>query len=312
MKFSIIMPVYNVEKYIEKCIKSIIDQSYKNYELLIVDDGSIDNSIKLAKQLTKNLKNVKILTKENGGLSDARNYGLEYASGDYIWFVDSDDYIRNDALEILSKELNNDIICFGYYKVCSNSTEKVKIKYNYLDDIRRYLLYTPSACTRIYKRSFLKNNNIKFEKGKFYEDLGLTPWLVKFTNSIGFIDECLYYYIIRDNSIMTSANFNQKKDDRFWAINNIISNVPSRYYQEVEYVAIKQIIVMYLIDILKCKKRIYKIRIKKINNFLNENFPNYLKNKYFRKEKISTKMFVYCFKFGFINLCKIMIKFGGY
>lgn len=312
MKYSIIMPVYNVENYIEQCINSIIKQTYHNYELLIIDDGSTDNSINIAKKMTKNLNNVKILTKKNGGLSDARNFGLDYATGDFVWFVDSDDYIRNDALEILAKQPENDIICFGYYKVNENIKKEVNIGNSDYDNIRRYLLYTPSACTKIYKRKFLRENKIKFEKGKYYEDLGLTPWLIKYTNKIGFVDQPLYFYIIRNNSIMTSPIFNEKKDDRFWAIDNIINNICCEYYLEIEYIAIKQLIVMYLIDILKCKKSIYKPRIKRIKEYLNLHFPNYINNIYLKKEKKSTKIFVYCFKSRLIFLCKLMIRLGGY
>ena len=312
MKFSIIMPVYNVEKYVKKCIESIFEQTYKNYELIIVNDGSTDSSSKIIKKTIKNHKDVKYVEKKNGGLSDARNFGLKYATGDYIWFIDSDDYIRKDALEILNNNSGADIISFGFYKVINGKINEVKIKNEDLEPVKRYLLNVPSACMKVYKRSLFTNNNIMFEKGKYYEDLGLTPTLINYTKSFSFINECLYYYFIRKGSIINNDTFNEKKDDKFWAINNVLNNVPNEYYDELEYICIKNLIIMYSIDILKHSKSIYKSRVKKLNDFFIEHFPNYDKNKYLKKDSIFTRIFVKLFKMKMILLCKLIIKIAKY
>lgn len=310
--FSIIMPVYNVEKFIRKSITSVLNQTYKNFELIIVDDGSKDESIKIAREMTKNINNVKILHKENGGLADARNFGLNYAQGKYVWFIDSDDYIRKDSLKILSENVGADIISFGYYKDINNKIIPVKIKNINYCKTTRYLLNSPSATMKIYKRNFLEKNKIKFEKGKYYEDLGLTPWLIKYTKNIEFIEDELYYYVIRENSIMTKKEFNSKKDDRFWAINKIIENLGNEYLDEIEYIAIKQLIVMYSIDILKLNKEVYKSRIKKVNLYFKSKFPNYLNNKYLKEDGFFTRLFVRFYRLKLIYLCKLMIIIGGY
>ena len=306
------MPVYNVEKFISKSINSIINQTYKNFELIIVDDGSKDNSIKIAEKIVGSNNSTKIIHKKNGGLSDARNYGMKYATGEYIWFIDSDDYIREDALEVLSNQLGPDIISFGYYKDVNGKISKVNIKNQGYDKITRYLLNSPAACMKIYKRSFLSKNNIFFEKGKYYEDLGLTPWLIKYTKNIDYVEDNLYYYVIRENSIMTKKSFNPKKDDRFWAIDNIIKNLENEYQEEIEYIAIKQLIVMYSIDILKLKKEIYHERIEKVNKYFQSKFPNYMNNKYLKKDRFFTKTFVKLYNLKLIFLCKLIIIIGGY
>ncbi len=312
MKYSIILPVYNVEKYVKKCIESIFNQTYKNYQLIIVNDGSTDSSASIIKKTIKNHKDVIYIEKKNGGLSDARNYGLKYAIGDYIWFIDSDDYIRNDALEIINNNSGADIISFGFYKVINGKKIEVKIKNKDLDPIKRYLLNVPSACMKVYKRKLFIDNNINFEKGKYYEDLGLIPTLINYTNSFSFIDDCLYYYFIRKGSIINNDVFNEKKDDKFWAINNILKNVSNKYYDELEFICIKNLIIMYSIDILKHDKKVYKERVNKLNSFFKNHFPNYDKNKYLKEDNIFTRIFVKLFKKGKILLCKAIIKIAKY
>ena len=115
MKFSIIVPVYNVEKYLKKCLDSIIDQTYKNYEVIVVNDGSPDNSQAIIEEYKKNYPNkIKAYNKQNGGLSDARNFGLQYTTGDYVIFVDSDDYVKNDMLEVLNNNIKENEDVIGY------------------------------------------------------------------------------------------------------------------------------------------------------------------------------------------------------
>lgn len=312
MKFSIIMPVYNVEKYVKKSIESVFEQTYNNYQLIIVNDGSTDSSAEIIRNTIKNKKNVIFVEKKNGGLSDARNYGLKYADGDYIWFIDSDDYIRNDALEILNNNAGADIISFGFYKVINNKVIEVKIKNEELDPVKRYLINVPSACMKVYKRDLFIKNKIHFEKGKYYEDLGLIPTLIKYTNNLSFIDDCLYYYFIRKGSIINNDTFNEKKDDKIWAINNLLSNISDKYHDELEYICIKNLIIMYSIDILKHNKEIYESRVENINSILNEHFTNYHKNKYLKNDSIFTRLFVNLFKNGHIKLCKLIIKIARY
>ena len=117
IKFSIVIPVYNIEKYIKKCINSILEQSYKNFEIIVVDDGSTDESNLLINSINDN--RIRIIKKNNGGLSSARNEGIKYVTGDYIWFVDGDDYIEPDALNKLNIKIleeNPEVLCFYYYK----------------------------------------------------------------------------------------------------------------------------------------------------------------------------------------------------
>lgn len=215
MKFSIIVPVYNVEKYIKKCLDSIDKQTYQNFEVIIVDDGSLDNSTRIIKSFLKNKKNYKYYNKQNGGLSDARNYGLKYVTGDYLLFIDSDDYISKDLLEILNEEINKsnpDIIKFGcnaiingkkkYYNSNNfanlNPNEALKILLK--DDL------VEPACLYCYKASYWQKYNFKFVKDRLHEDFGLIPLILMNAKKISSIPYIGYNYVIRDNSIMTTAD----------------------------------------------------------------------------------------------------------
>ena len=150
IKFSIIVPIYNIELYVDKCINSILNQTYSNFEIIAVNDGSTDNSIKVLESI--NDSRLSIFTKINGGLSSARNYGLKKATGDYIWFLDGDDYIENNSLEILEKIISkeqSEVVCFPFYKdyVSYKVVSKKRIEWGKKE---LYPLITVTECTKVY------------------------------------------------------------------------------------------------------------------------------------------------------------------
>ena len=226
MKVSIIVPVYNVEKYIEKCLISIKNQSIKDFECLIIDDGSTDNSILIAEELIKDDIRFTIYHKENGGLSDARNYGLDLAIGDYILFVDSDDYIDRKLLEkayLMAYKYDSDIVSFDLYyeypdgrlEVSSGGNREVSY---YLEN-HDLIFQNNSANNKLFRRTFL--NDKRFIKEMLFEDLASIPvWMAK-ANNVSYVNEPLYYYVQRDASISHSY------DERIFRIYDSISNIKS-------------------------------------------------------------------------------------
>lgn len=219
MKFSIVVPVYNVEKYIINCLESINEQSYKNFEVIIVNDGSPDNSEKLIKKFIKDKKQFKYYKKENGGLSDARNYGLKYVTGDYIIFVDSDDTINKDLLYELNEQIkktNDDIIKFNIQLEKENS-KKIASKNNFnttnVDTAIIQILndeFVEPAVMYCYNYIFWKKYKFQYAKDRYHEDFGLTPLVLMEAKKISSIDYVGYNYNIRANSIMTSQD--EEKD----------------------------------------------------------------------------------------------------
>ena len=211
---SIIIPVFNVEKYVGFCLQSVLDQTYNLLEIIIVDDGSIDNSFNICKEFAKNDKRVKLFHKENGGLSDARNYGIKHASGDFIFFLDSDDLIQNNTIEILINTLkdNNSIAlcCFERFVDRYNEIKEYKIKkYTPRDFFVDILELNSStyACGILIPKKFISNNF--FIKNRFYEDLSSMYYIYSKCQNIYKINAGLYKYRINPNSIVHTSN--QKK-----------------------------------------------------------------------------------------------------
>lgn len=216
MLFSIVIPIYKVEEYLVKCVDSVCNQTYRDIEIILVDDGSPDNCPIICDEYAKRDARIKVIHKENGGLSDARNSGLDVAMGDYVIFVDSDDYIELDACEKFSyftgkkhDILIGDAIVEG--GVCDLSHVE-------LDDSMSGELYykiallkqkTPIvAWINAYRREFLIKNNLKFKYGILHEDVEFTPRVFLAARSIVCTGNFFYHYMIRDNSIM------RQKDQR--------------------------------------------------------------------------------------------------
>lgn len=236
---SIIVPVYKVEKYLEKCVKSILKQTYTNLEIILVDDGSPDKCGQLCDELSKIDGRIIVFHKENGGLSDARNYGVERANGEYIGFVDSDDYIHESMYEELYKAIKKSrtaIAECGVTRVYKNILRPhyegedyflVLDREGYLKEyLENKRLYGSAWCKLIHKDLAKK---IEFPTGKIYEDAFYTLELLKTIDKYTLISGNYYYYYIRENSI-TTRPFSSKDMDYIEIMNQIqdytLSNFP--------------------------------------------------------------------------------------
>lgn len=214
-KISIIIPVYNVENYVDKCIDSVLSQTYKDLELILVDDGSSDNSGKICDEYALKDNRIKVIHKENGGLSSARNAGIDVAKGEYITFIDSDDVLlNNDIYNKIIKIFNNDnSIDIVQYDVIHKwkSTEEYKRKYpfktycNKQDILEGYLTENihVSCCDKVFKTEIFKD--IRFPLGQISEDIAIIPKIVEKTNKLQVSEIGYYGYRFREGSISNSA-----------------------------------------------------------------------------------------------------------
>ncbi|PJJ29886.1 glycosyltransferase family 2 protein [Lacrimispora celerecrescens] len=227
MIFSIIIPIYNVEKYLKKCVTSITNQKFNDYEIIMIDDYSTDNSLKIAEEYT-NDKNIRLIKKKkNMGLSDTRNVGIDNSSGDYLIFLDSDDYIEDGALDLLSNVIIDqgfpDIIYTGFVEERENVAET---KFGYVSkreslydregflksELSNRTLYAP-ACFGVYKRSLIVENRVYFKLGLLHEDELWTPSILMRAHTIYTSGIAFYHYVRRDNSITKTKDKTQNGID---------------------------------------------------------------------------------------------------
>lgn len=239
---SIIVPVYNVEKYLEKCVYSLINQTYKNIEILLVNDGSTDSSGTLAEKLANLDGRIKVLHKKNGGLSDARNYGIERANGIYLGFIDSDDYVDPDMYEVLYRNIkkdNSDISMCGLYNIYVNKQDRQvenieTILVSKQDAIKIVLdgkLTTISAVNKLYKKVLF--DNLRYDTGCFYEDAFIIVKILDKCNKVSITNERKYYYYHRSNSI-TTQSFSKKHLDIIAAWKQNFNIVKEKYPEILE------------------------------------------------------------------------------
>lgn len=211
---SIIIPVYKVEKYLEKCIESVLKQTYTNLQIILVDDGSPDNCGKICDEYAKKDSRIEVIHKANGGLSDARNVGISKAKGRYIGFVDSDDYIKEDMYEILLnliKKYDADVSICNLYDVidgneCIRNKENGIREYSRIDILKEILLdknIQSYAWNKLYEKELF--DEIKYPIGKKYEDIGTTFYLFEKCNKIVVTSEPEYYYLKRADSLVNNV-----------------------------------------------------------------------------------------------------------
>ena len=218
---SIIVPVYKVEPYIKRCVQSIIEQSYKNIEIILVDDGSPDKSGEICDEFSKKDERIKVIHKPNGGLSDARNAGLKIAKGEYIGFVDSDDYIENDMFECLYKlctENKAQISIVSYYEYYNGKLISVRKndkleKFNKTEAIKELLIDSKIqsyAWNKLFKRELF--DGIIFPTNKNFEDIATTLLLFEKAEKVVLLEEPKYHYLRRNDSIIGKKNYKTYND----------------------------------------------------------------------------------------------------
>lgn len=214
-KLTVIVAAYNVEKYIEKCLESLVNQIYKGLEILVINDGSTDNTKKIIEKYEKKYKNLKLLNKENGGLSSARNFGLKNTKTEYVTFVDGDDYLElntyNLVMEKIEKE-KTDLLIFNFKKVYSQKIINSKLdKKIYNKNFLKYLFSKSTEVdivvwNKIFKTDIILKNQIYFENRAYFEDTGFIFRYLYFVEKVSLAELPLYNYIQRENSITKKFN----------------------------------------------------------------------------------------------------------
>ena len=294
-KICVIVPVYGVEKYLRNCLNSLLSQTEKDYEILLINDGSIDGSSDICNEYAENFKNkFRLINQPNAGLSAARNTGLDNSDSELVTFVDSDDTTHSNYLSKLRASIqnnNSDLSCCNFYKIFEQ-TNKIEKKHifrskNLTSSIKndKTLLFdiSPSACGKMYKRNLL--THLRFPNIK-YEDLATGPKIIISAKTISFVKDALYFYTIRPGSIMGST---QSNSDILKAINEISEYTKQtgtfeNLKNELCFLFIKHALIYRSIQ--EWPDLNY---VKEVYNYGKNNFPEWGNNKYLMKEIEKTK-----------------------
>lgn len=318
MKISIIVPVYNVRDYIIRCIDSLINQTFLDFEIIVVNDGCTDDSIELIKKNYSDSR-LKIIKKKNGGVASARNFGVKYAIGDYLLFVDSDDFLEKDALLLLYQEAvknNHDLVFCDYYKYYNetNYSHVPLIEHFDPNNLKSVITGMPGPVCRLIKRKLYLKNNIQFLENHCFEDNAIIPLLGALAKKPAYIKKPLYYYVQREESALNSLKYDKRFEDIFPSLlhlkNKFIEfKLYESCYSELEYIYIE-----YLLHAANLRFLDYKEgnkNIKRVALVMQEEFPNFRENKYYQKENIKYKIICNLFYYNQVFLLKLIRRIHG-
>ena len=291
MKVSVIVPVYNVENYISKCLDSLVNQTLKDIEIIVVNDGSPDNSDKIIREfLNKYPDKIKYYIKENGGLSDARNFGLQYATGEYIAFLDSDDYVKVEMYEEMYKKAASgdfDMVVCDIIYLYPDKLQRVNsgIANDTTDIKKTFLTIQPAAWNKLFKKE-LFNNGVLFKKGVWFEDVEFIYRLLPHVKKIGVLHEPFNQYVQREGSITNTVN--PKIYDYIYNMNGVVeyyekNNLYNEYKKELEYAYVRYVYATFIKSIMRYDYNEYLKGVDEAIKYVKVYFPKYRMNKYFYK-----------------------------
>lgn len=297
IRVSIIVPVYNVEQYLDKCLHSLVNQTLEEIEIIVVNDGSTDGSQKIIDLYKQNSK-VKAYTKQNGGLSDARNYGMQFANGEYIGFVDSDDFVDFDMFEHMydkAKQDNSDIVECNLRHTYPNS-EDIEIGKEIYDKKEMIMVGRSVVWNKIYRREWLLNTKVIFPVGLIYEDVEFFIKLVPYIKVYSYVEPAFIHYVQRNTSLNNSSTL------KTLDILKVLTNIKSFYIENGHYDEYKEALEFLFTRILLCSSffrmsRIYNAKDRKEALKLNwkllaDHYPNWRKNRALRSHKSLKAMFM--------------------
>jgi len=317
IKVSIIVPVFNSEKYLEKCINSLVNQTLKDVEIIIINDGSTDKSLEIIKKFQKRHSNIVCINNKNHGIGYSRNCGIEKSKGKYISFIDSDDYIDINMMKNLydfCEQNKLDIAVCDYYKINDITNEKGVVE---IDDFEittlnenKQLIYkiNHSPWNKLYKKDIFIKNNIYFPINLKYEDMAVVIPVLKYATKIGKLNIPLNYYIVHNNSETTVMD---KRVFDIFDILEIVYNYYSNdeYEKYLEYLTVQKLTTYTIQQRYQNDKDLRKKFINDSFNYLNNKFPNWRKSKYFKSrnifktiiEKNKLLTIIYCNLYNLVN-----------
>lgn len=301
---SVIVPVYNVEKFLDRCVGSIVAQTYKNLEILLIDDGSPDNCPAMTDEWAKKDSRIKVFHKTNGGLSNARNYGLDRASGDYVAFVDSDDYIDIEMYETMIKAIldnRGELACCGRFYVKGNIKNssrilsEVKVFSN--NEAIRELLNNGCVEEAVWDKLYRIElwDNLRFPENEINEDIVVMPEILSRCSKVIHVGKPFYYYCYNNSSI-TKSGYNKKKDIMLKHMKELSLYIKDNFPEEYKYVDVlraKYTMTTMIAIVLAKEEKKFDTSYKKYRQILGESYKSMIRCENFgRKQKVEALLLI--------------------
>lgn len=325
MKVSIIIPVYNVEKYIEKCLNSLVNQTLKDIEIIIINDGSSDKSEEIIKRYLKEYSDIiKYYKTKNGGQGAARNYGLKKARGKYIMFVDADDFIESTMAESLYNKAikeDSDIVICGDNIISEKDYNIIKkescYSYSKKEDTLNFIFGNMAVWNKIYKKDIIAKNNIKFREHVWYEDLDFTYKIFLHSSKVSYVDKFLYNYLLREGSTMNNQNI-ERNLELCKSFDEIIQYCESKNlyddnYEKIEFLCLYHIYICGIVRVIrtKCSNKNKRKIINELKSYTKNHFTNIKKNQYIKYLDNNKKIIYFLIKYKQYKIIAILFKIRG-
>lgn len=317
-KVSIIVPVYNVEKYLTKCLDSLVNQTLESIEIIVVNDGSPDNSQLIINEFVKQYPNkVFSYTKSNGGLSDSRNFGLSKSKGEYIGFIDSDDWVELNMYEELYsnaiKEQSDLVICDLEYFWEESDVAQIMLGYKTIlnKPIKKSVMLSPLfAWNKLYHRSLFDKQGLKYPLDLWYEDIPVTLPIFANSNKITYVNKTLVHYRQRSTSIMGSRNSTKLKD--IFTVLEMVrdyfgeNKILEEYIDEIEYLYIEHLILYGGFRFMRSNDGIKLMKL--AFETINYQFPKWRRNPYISSLKTSYRIYLRLIQFWMTPYISLLLK----
>ena len=317
MKVSLIIPVYNVRDYLRKCLDSVAAQTWQDLEVILVNDGSTDDSPEILQEYAVKYAHFSVYTIENRGLGGARNYGMEHATGEYVLFLDSDDYIAENCVEVLvnaAEKNGSDIVVANCYDVREDGS-LVQAYQNVYKNATTSLAEEPQilfnrvcAWGKLYKRELL--NGFSYVSRVWYEDMRLTHKLYLHAKKITYVEDFLFYYVQRAGSIMNNTNYARTLEiiDAFEDLLGYFRQQGAYeiYRHELEFMVIEHVAVASVARVALGKGKECKQVIRKLQAYLNT-FEGLYRNPYLKAQDRNRKIVLWCNRHGLFWMSKLLL-----
>lgn len=299
MVLSIIVPVYNAEEYLTRCVESLLNQNIEHYEIILVNDGSTDSSTQIIdKYVVQYPDKVRGIHKENQGVAITRNRGMLEARGEFITYVDSDDYVVGNCYEeicLVAQREQADIVIYDAYKDYGNYKEVfIALKPHQGGQItsQDYVMSLPAPWNKIMRRSILMEHNMRFPEGIWYEDYAMIPALGNYTEAIYYIKKPMVNYYQSDNSITRNEGFRAKSADMFEAVEILDQAIKDKFPEEAEYLYWYYLTLQTALYYYQYEK--WEI-LEQIADKTKAHYPKWYKNRYIKEESIRNRILGFLF-----------------